>query len=159
MKLKTLTALLVLAGAGVHAQTVQVSDAWARASVPGQTATGAFMKITARQDSRLVGVASPSAGVAQVHEMKMDGAVMQMRALPNGLALPAGKTVELRPGGYHIMLMDMNASLPTGSTLALTLVFQDAKGAQSTLRLNVPVSTRAPAQAVPGKDAMSEHKH
>lgn len=159
MKLKTLSVVLVLAGAGVHAQPVQISDAWVRASVPGQTATGAFMKITARQDSRLVGVASPSAGVAQVHEMKIDGAVMHMRALPNGLALPAGKTVELRPGGYHIMLMDMNASLAPGSTLALTLVFQDAKGVQSTLPLNVPVSTRAPAQTGPDKDPMAEHRH
>ena len=73
------------------AQNVTVTDAWARATVQGQKATGAFMKITAKDNTQLVGVSSPVAGVAEIHEMKMDKDVMKMAALPHGLELPAGK--------------------------------------------------------------------
>ena len=127
-----------------RAQTVEIKDAWVRTSVPGQKATGAFMKITAKEGARLVAVATPVAGVAEVHEMKMDGGVMTMRAVDGGLELPAGKTVELKPGGYHVMLMDLKAALPKDSTVPLTLVFKDAKGVETRLELKVPVAT-APA--------------
>lgn len=73
--------------------------------------------------------------------MKMDGDVMKMRAVEGGLELPAGKTVELKPGGYHVMLMDLKAALPKDSTIPLTLVFKDAKGVESKVELKVPVST------------------
>ena len=102
------------------------------------------MKIIAKDGARLVAVASPVAGVAEVHEMKMDGGVMSMRAVNGGLELPAGKTVELKPGGYHVMLMDLKAALPKDSTVPLTLVFRDAKGVETRLELKVPV---APAPA------------
>ena len=125
-------------------QTVDIKDAWVRTSVPGQKATGAFMKITAKDGARLVAVATPVAGVAEVHEMKMDGGVMSMRAVSGGLELPAGKTVELKPGGYHVMLMDLKAALPKDSTVPLTLVFKDAKGVETRLELKVPVAA-APA--------------
>ena len=88
----------------------------------------------------------PQAGVVEIHEMAMDGNVMKMRALANGLELPAGKTVELKPGGYHVMMMDLKAALPKDSTVPLTLVFKDAKGAESRLELKVPVAT-APAHS------------
>ena len=126
------------------AQSVEVKDAWIRSSVQGQKGTVAYMKITARESTRLITVATPVAGVADVHEMKMDGGVMTMRAVTGGLELPAGKTVELKPGGYHLMLMDLKAVLPKDSTVPLTLVFKDAKGVQSKLELKVPVAT-APA--------------
>jgi copper(I)-binding protein len=134
-------ALAATLAAPVFAQSVDVKDAWARVSVPGQKATGAFMKITAKEGSRLVGASSPVAGVTEVHEMKMDGNVMKMRAVEGGLALPAGKTVELKPGGFHVMLMDLKAALPKDSTIPLTLVFKDAKGVESKLELKVPVAT------------------
>ena len=127
----------------VAAQTVEVKDGWVRTSVAGQMATGAFMKITAREDTRLVSISTPVAGVAQVHEMKMDGNVMKMRALEGGLELPAGKTVELKAGAYHVMLMDLKAPLPKDSTVAMTLVFKDAKGVESRLELKLPVATGA----------------
>jgi len=85
------------------------------------------------------------AGVTEVHEMKMEGDIMKMRALPGGLDLPAGKTVELAPGGYHVMLMDLKTGLAKDSTVPLTLVFQDAKGVQSKVELKVPVATAAAA--------------
>lgn len=108
-----LFAAALLAGAA-HAQTaapVAAEGAWARASVPGQKATGAFMRLTASEATRLVRAESPAAGVTEVHEMKMEGDVMKMRAVP-ALDLPAGKAVELKPGGYHVMLMDLKAPWP-----------------------------------------------
>ena len=102
------------------------------------------MKITAKDGARLVSVSSPVAGVTEVHEMKMEGDVMKMRALAAGLELPAGKTVELKPGGYHVMLMDLKAALPKDSTVPMTLTFRDAKGVETKVELKLPVAT-APA--------------
>lgn len=136
---------LLLAGlcslSSAQAQPAQVQDAWVRVSVQGQKSTGAYMKITAREATTLVAVSTPVAGVAEVHEMKMDGDVMRMRALPAGLPIPAGGSVELKPGGFHVMMMDLKAALPKDSTVPLTLVFKDAKGAESRLELKVPVRT------------------
>jgi hypothetical protein len=137
------------------AQNVEVKDAWARATVQGQKASGAFMTLTAKTDTTLVGVASSVAGVAQVHEMKMDGNTMQMRALPDGLRLSAGKAVALKPGGFHLMLMDLKVPLQKDTAIPVTLRFKDAKGVESTLDLKVPVSTSAPA----GDGGAQAHMH
>lgn len=156
---------LVLGSFSLHslAQTgpnVQISGAWVRTTVQGQMGTGGFMQLTAKEPMRLVSVASPVAGVGEVHEMKMDGDVMKMRALTEGLELPAGKTVELKPGGFHIMLMDLKQALPKDSTVPMTLVFKDAKGNESKLELRVPVSARAPGAAASANmadDKMEDH--
>ncbi len=153
MKSKIAFLLLALSGAALHAQTVEVKDAWVRAAVPGQSGTGAFMSITAKEGATLVGVSSPLAGVAEVHEMKMENDIMRMRAVP-ALDLPAGKTVQLKPGGYHLMLMELKQALPKGSSVPLTLVFRDKKGAESRLTLTLPVSAAAPAA-----EAAHSHKH
>jgi len=152
MKLKVLTATLLLACSTLYAQNVDVRNAWARSTVPGQQGTGAFMNITARNGARLVGVTTPVAGVAEVHEMKMEGDIMKMRALP-ALDLPAGQTVQLKPGGYHLMLMDLKQPLRQGSTVPLTLRLQDAQGVETLLEVSVPVSTAAPAGNTAGKAA------
>lgn len=137
----------LLAGTALaQAPAVQVEGAWARASVPGQQGTGAFMKLTAAQGARLVGASSPAAGVTEVHEMKLDGDVMRMRAVPV-LELPAGTAVELKPGGFHLMLLDLKAPLAKDSTVPLTLTFRDAKGVESKLDLTVPVAASAPGAA------------
>lgn len=153
MNFPRITSSLFVAAALVaglaQAQTaapVTVDGAWARASVQGQKATGAFMRLTANEATRLVGAASPAAGVTEVHEMKMEGDVMKMRAI-TGLDLPAGQAVELKPGGYHVMLMDLKAPLAKGATVPLTLVFKDAQGAESKVELQVPVSAQAPGAA------------
>jgi periplasmic copper chaperone A len=140
-----------------NAEQVLVKDAWVRTSVQGQKATGAFMTLTAKDGAKLISASTPVAGVAEVHEMKMDGDIMRMRAVTGGLDLPAGKSVELKPGGYHVMLMDLKAALPKDSTVPLTLVFKDAKGLESKLELKVPVATMAPG----GKPVMDmgQHKH
>ncbi len=150
MTLKTLVVAAALMGSIVHAQSVDVKDGWVRTSVQGQKATGAFMKLTAKDGAKLVAASSPVAGVTEVHEMKMEGDIMKMKAVAGGLDLPAGKTVELKPGGYHVMLMDLKAALPKDSTIPLTLVFKDAKGVESRLELKVPVATAPMASA---------HKH
>jgi copper(I)-binding protein len=140
MTTKTLIIAAALLAGTAYAQTVDVKDAWVRTSVPGQKATGAFMNLTAKDGAKLVAASSPVAGVTEVHEMKMEGDVMKMKALAGGLDLPAGKTVELKPGGYHVMLMDLKTALPKESTIPLTLVFKDAKGAESRVELKVPVA-------------------
>lgn len=159
MKLKTLAILLALSSGALCAQTVDVKDAWARATVPGQKATGAFMKITAKDGAKLVSVTSPVAGVAEVHEMKMDGDVMKMRAVAGGLDLPAGKAVELKPGGYHVMLMDLKAPLQKDSAIPITLTFKDAKGVESKTELSVPVAMTAPGAKPTDMPAMDHSKH
>ena len=153
----TLAAALASAPAWAQSAAVQVEGAWARASVQGQKGTGAFMRLTAKDGARLVRAESPAAGVAEVHEMKMDGDVMKMRAVP-ALDLPAGKTVELKPGGYHIMLLDLKAPLAKGSAVPLTLVFQDAQGTESRLDLSLPVAAAAPGGA-PAQGHSHGHKH
>jgi len=138
MKKIIATALLALT-AGAWAQTaVKVEEAWVRGTVAQQKATGAFMRLTAPQDARLVAASSPVAGVTEVHEMAMENDVMRMRAVPF-LALPAGKTVELKPGGFHVMLMDLKGQVKAGDTVPLTLVFEDAQARRSSLELQVPV--------------------
>ena len=146
--------LALLAATTAHAQNLNVQNAWARATVQGQKATGAFMQITAPAASTLIGVSTPVAGVAEIHEMKMDGDVMRMRPLPKGLELPAGKAVQLKPGGYHLMLMDLKLPLQKDTTIPITLTLRDSKGVQSTQDLRVPVLSAAPAG-----QAEHQHKH
>ena len=159
MKLKTLATILSLSCGALFAQTVEVKDAWARATVPGQKATGAFMKLTAKEGTKLVAISSPVAGVSEVHEMKMDGDVMKMRAVAGGLELPAGKAVELKPGGYHVMLMDLKVALQKDTTIPLTLVFKDAKGVETKTEVTVPVAVTAPGAKAADAPAMDHSKH
>ncbi len=155
--------LCLSAAAQVKPADVTVKDAWVRTTVPGQKGTGAFMSITAKSDLRLVGASSAAAGVTEVHEMKMNGDVMQMRAV-SGVDLPAGKAVALQPGGLHVMLLDLKTALPKNATVPLTLLFKDAKGVESKVELTVPVATtapNAPPNAASGGVAapMNQHKH
>lgn len=154
-KITSLAFIAALGGAVWAQATVKVEGGWARATVQGQQATGAFMKLTAPQATRLVSVASPVAGVAEIHEMKMDGGVMKMRAV-NALDLPANQAVELKPGSYHLMLMDLKAPLMKDSSVALTLTFKDAKGVESKQQVSLPVNTGMPASA---EHKHTEHKH
>ena len=152
-------AFTTVCAVSAYAQNVTVTDAWARGTVAGQKATGAFMKLTAKEGARLVGVSSPVAGVAQVHEMKMDNGVMKMAELPTGLDLPAGKTVELKPGSYHVMLMDLKAPVANDTMVPVTLTFQDAKGVKTNMELKVPVKMQAPMQGMDHGKMHGEHMH
>jgi copper(I)-binding protein len=158
MTIRSLIALTLFAAAGaLQAQTVDVRDAWARATVPGQKASGAFMTLIATQNTRLVGVSSPVAGVAELHEMTMEGDVMKMRAI-TGLDLPAGRAVELRPGGYHLMLMNLKTALRPDQRIPVTLQFKNAQGQDSRLELQVPVRAMGAASAPAGPSG-GQHGH
>lgn len=153
LKLKLITLLTIgtnlVAGSAV-AQTavIEVKNAWVRAAVPGQSATGAFMTITHKDGARLVRGTSPVAGVTEIHQMKMEGDVMKMRDMAQGMNLPAGKAVELAPGGNHLMLMDLKGALAKDTLVPVTLWFKDANGVESKLELNLPVALSAPKATI-----------
>ena len=129
--------LLGVAGAA-QAQVV-VSEAWARATVPQQRSSAAFMRLTAPTDVRLVSVQSSVAEVVELHEMAMDGNVMKMRAVTGGLEMPAGKAVELTPGGYHVMLMGLTRQLKDGDNVPLTLIFESKDKGRQTVDVSAAV--------------------
>ncbi len=145
-RFSSLALLLAVAAAPAWAQ-VTVSDAWIRGTVSSQKATGAFMQLQSATDATLVGVASPVAGVTELHEMAMEGGMMKMRAIAQ-LPLPAGKAVALKPGGFHVMLMDLKAPLKEGAMVDMTLTFADKDGRRSSQQIKVPVkplTSSAPA--------------
>lgn len=149
--------LAIVTTVSARAQDVSVQDAWARATVQGQKATGAFMTLTSKTGAKLVSASSPVAGVTELHEMKLEGDVMKMRAVQGGLDLPAGKSVALKPGGYHVMLMDLKQPLGKEISVPLTLVFMDAKGQESRLELKLPVGTGPSVK--PGAASDDTHGH
>jgi copper(I)-binding protein len=156
MKRIALASLFALAASSVFAQ-VQVEEPWVRATVAQQRTTGAFMRLTAGNDARLVGAQSPVAKVVEIHEMKMEGEVMRMRAIQT-LDLPASQTVELKPGGYHVMLIDLNAQMKEGDVVPLTLVIEDKDGQRKEIAVQAPVRPlTAPAGGMPMKQHGGHH--
>jgi len=107
---------------------LEIGQPWARATPPSAPAGGGFLKITntGSTPDRLVSASSPAAELVQVHEMKMEGNVMRMREVDKGLEIPAGGSVTLAPGSYHLMMMGLKAPLKQGSPVPLTLVFEKA---------------------------------
>ena len=142
--MKSLLAAIVLGAAAASSAfaQVKVADPWVRGTVASQTATGAFMTLTAGDGARLVEARSSVAGVVEVHEMAMVDNVMKMRAVP-GLDLPAGKPVELKPGGYHVMLMELKKPLQAGESVPITLVIETRDNKRQTIEVNAPVRALA----------------
>jgi periplasmic copper chaperone A len=124
-------------GFGAQA-AVTATDAWVRGTVPAQRTTGAFVTLQSTEDTRLVGVASPIAKNAQIHESEMANGTMRMKAV-DFVALPAGKRVELKPGGYHVMLLGVVKPLGAGDSVPLTLTLEDPSGKRSTLHVEAAV--------------------
>jgi periplasmic copper chaperone A len=120
------------------AADIEVKSAWVRGTVPAQMMSGAFMEITSKNGATLLGVSTPAAEDAEVHEMRLEGGVMKMRAAPR-LALPAGKAVTLKPGGYHIMLMGLKQQLKAGDVVPINLKIEGAKKKMETLTINAEV--------------------
>jgi copper(I)-binding protein len=137
--------LWALAGAALARApaAVDVTQAWARAVLPGQASSGGYMVLTAREPLKLVGATSPAAAIIEIHQMKMEGDVMKMRAVDT-LDLSVGKPVEFKPGGYHFMLMDLQSPFKAGTQVPLTLQFKDAKGAARQLQVSLPVALTPP---------------
>jgi copper(I)-binding protein len=133
----------------VSAQT-QVDDAWVRATVAGQQATGAFMTITASSDSKLLSAQSPVAKTVQIHQSTMKNDVMSMQPV-EFVALPAGKAVTLDPHNYHIMLIDLVGQVKEGDKVPLTLTVENAKGEKETIK----VEAKARALNMPDHSKMN----
>ena len=126
---------------------------WVRGTVPAQKATGAFMQLSSKAGVTLVGVASPAASVVELHEMVMDNNMMKMRALPR-LDVQAGKLVELKPGSYHVMLIDLKKPLAKGEIVPITLKVEGKDKKVELVEVKAEVRDLAAATA----PAM-EHKH
>ncbi len=122
-----LAGMLAMCWTATCSAQVTVSDAWARATAPGQKIAGAYLKITSATPAYLVGGSSPAARVVEVHQMTMANNVMKMRPVAR-LELPAGTAVELKPGGYHLMLVDVVRPLVKGDSVPLTLKVEDKHG-------------------------------
>lgn len=138
MKLIKLLPIFVLLSACHNKQAVEVTDAWVRASVPGQTVGAAYMTLNSAQDSTLVYVETPVADSAEIHSMSMDNGVMKMRMLDE-LTLKAGTPEKLTPGGFHLMLMDLQKPLKAGENVNLRLCFKDKSGKITEQNVTLPV--------------------
>lgn len=137
---------LALAGAVQAADNAVVEAPWARPTAPGAKVGGAFLTIVGgAQADRVVGASSPAAAVVELHTHIMEGGVARMRQVP-AIEVPAGGKVELKPGGLHIMLINLKAPLKAGDILPLTLRFERA----GEISVAAPITAQAPT---------TEHQH
>ncbi len=107
---------------------IEISGAFTRATLPNAPVAGGFLTLTNKgsQDDRLVSVQTPIAKEGQIHEMAMEGDVMKMRQLADGIVIPAGQTVTLEPGGLHLMFMGLTGAIAEGDAVPVTLTFENA---------------------------------
>ncbi len=152
LRIAALAAVLVAPSAFAQ---ITVSGPWVRGTVPQQKTTGAFMKIESKEPVSLVAASTPAAGVAEVHEMAMEKDVMKMRPVKK-LDVAPGKPVELKPGGYHVMLMDLKQPLKAGDTVPLTLTFEKADKSRQTVEVKAEVRALGATGAPPA--AHTDHK-
>ena len=133
--------LLGLLTFGAQADSnIKISNAWVRASAPGQDVGAAYMTLQSMLDTSLVKVESPAADSVEIHSMTMKNGVMQMRMLET-LTLTAGKPAKLEPGGFHLMLFDLKKPLKAGETVEFILHFKDSTGKSSVMNIASPVRT------------------
>jgi copper(I)-binding protein len=119
---------MAVGGEVVKAVDLEISGGFAKAMLPGQPVGGGFFTVrnTGSADDRLVSVTSPTSGEVQIHEMAMQGNVMKMRQLKDGIAIPAGQTVELAPGNLHLMFQKVKTPFKQGDKVPVTLTFEKA---------------------------------
>jgi len=143
-----LVALSMLAVQPAWANSIAVREAWVRTTVPGQTVASAYMEITARDAARLVAVRSPISPRVEIHWMQMDGDVMRMREVGT-IDLPKKITVTLKPGGYHLMLLNLRKPIMAGDKITLSLIVE-TKGKREVLTVDAIAQDRQTA---------SDHEH
>jgi copper(I)-binding protein len=160
-RVMTLLALFALGHTGpAHAAgPISIEDGWSRATAAAQTVGGGFMTIVnaGKTDDRLVSATSPVAAEVQIHDMKMEDGVMRMRQLADGLAVPAGARVELKPRSLHLMFMQLKAPLAAGQSFPVTLKFEKAGAVTTQFRVEA-MGAAAPAPAKK-PDAAPHHHH
>lgn len=123
------------------ADTVKVENAWVRATAPGQQVAGGFMNLTADADMTLVGGDSPVSKALELHFMRMDNGVMEMRQMQE-IALPRGQTVRLEPGDLHVMFIGLKAQIKPGQKVPMTLRVKGADGKERTLAVEAEARGR-----------------
>jgi len=134
-----------------------VEKLWARATPPQAKVGAVYLTVAGGSAAdRLVGVASPVAGKAEIHEATSDNGVMKMRRVDGGLAVPAGKKVELKPGGYHVMLMGLKQQLKEGETVPLTLTFEKSGRREVEARIGKPGAMSAADGGMQGGGAVHQ---
>jgi len=131
-------ALLLWAFSTAAYADVVVSDAWARATVPGQEVGAAYMTLKSDKPAKLTAISASVADSVEIHEMSMKNGVMKMR-MQEVLDLPAGKVVKLEPGGFHLMLIDLKKPLKAGENIEVALSLKDSKGKTSIQKVKMPV--------------------
>jgi Uncharacterized protein conserved in bacteria len=135
----------------IHLGNINISLPFTRATLPNAPVAGGFLTIenTGTESDRLISLASEIADETQIHEMAMQGDVMKMRPLTEGLEIPAGETVVLAPGGFHIMFMGLKQTLVEGETITVTLTFEKAG----------TVDVVLPIEAAAADAPTAEHAH
>ena len=154
------TALLLWATQS-WAGDVTVNNAWSRATAPGQSSAGVWFSITSKQDAKLVAVFSSLAGTTQLHTMSQEQGMMKMRAVES-IALPAGKTVELAPGGNHVMLLDLKQPLKAGDSVPLKLTIELADKSKKTVEIKAevkPLTGMQEMEGIKGMEGMQGMQH
>ena len=136
-----------------HAE-VKITNAWVKPTVPGQPVAGAYMTLVSDRDIDIVEMHSPVAGKTEIHSMSMEGNIMRMKRLER-LPLKAGKPVELKPGGFHIMLMELNHQIKEGEAVPINLVSQDDNGKRVTLSIKATAALPRTTESSP--DAHMHH--
>jgi copper(I)-binding protein len=130
---------------------IVIKDSWVRSTMPEQKVTGVFMKISSDKAVKLVGGNTKIAEIFQLHEMSMQGDVMKMRQV-NEIAVEPAKSIELKPGSYHIMLINLKQPVKEGSQVDLNLEFIDESGKKQIVKVKARAS-------VTGEANPSDHKH
>ncbi|MEQ8346695.1 MAG: copper chaperone PCu(A)C [Sneathiellaceae bacterium] len=129
----------------VRVGSLEIAAPWIRATPPAARAAGGFLTIRNTGDTadRLTGLASPL-GTVEIHTMDMTDGVMRMRHLPDGLEIPAGETVMLKPGGNHLMFVGLTRAVVQGSDVPVTLMFERA-GEVAVMLEVAPIGARGPS--------------
>src|SRR3984957_8104939 len=130
LTLAALVAVLALPASALDYKlgAIEIVQPWTRTTPPTAESGGGYLvvKNTGTTPDRLIAVKSPVADKVEIHEMKMDGNIMRMREVEKGIEIPPGATVELKPGGFHVMFMGLKAPFAKDAKVPLTLVFEKA---------------------------------
>lgn len=152
--IKSIFFAIYISGVTVSAHAeISISNAWVKPTVPGQPVAGGYMTLVSDKDIDILEVSSPVAGKAEIHSMSMENNIMRMKKLER-LQLKAGKPVELKPGGFHIMLMELKHQIKEGETVPISFVSQDGTSKKST----VTVKAMATSPKATGS-SHDEHAH
>lgn len=151
----TVASALFVAALSAYAE-VTVAQPWVRGVVKGQTATGAFMTLKSTKATSLVGASSPVAKTVEIHEMRMEGNMMKMRPI-KAIDIPVDHGLELKPGGYHVMMMGLTKVLTNGETVPITLTFRNQDGSTSTVDVQAEVRSLTQSGAPTKMDMPAKH--